>query len=326
MNKEELPKETDGITLIALIITIIVMLILVAVTVQIAVNSGLFGHAQDATSGYGDSQAKEQSIGDGKFNIVINGVEYSSLEELKENLVELGTEEKETIINENNIKKANVQDNIALIQTAEGAVAEISNILQRMRELGFTLQQNTNLNETDRESVAMEIQELSEEITHIATNTIFNNTVLLDGTFSKNIAINDDVLTIENCTAEGLNIASSNFAQDLSTEEGITIYNENVESAINTIIKLRSELGVRQNGLENLYTFYENAEQAISNSSINWKNDLAKVELNSIRSILQRNRQIATQGTNGTNTEEDLLSLMLEIKINFKTINTVIET
>ena len=58
------------------------MLILVAVTVQIAVDSGLFGHAQDATSRYADKQAQEQSIGDGNVNIVINGVEYSSLEEV----------------------------------------------------------------------------------------------------------------------------------------------------------------------------------------------------------------------------------------------------
>ena len=60
------------------------MLILVAVTVQIAVDSGLFGHAQDATSGYGDRQAQEQSIGDGNFNIVINGVTYNSLDEFRE--------------------------------------------------------------------------------------------------------------------------------------------------------------------------------------------------------------------------------------------------
>ena len=42
----------SGITLIALIITIIVMLILVAVTVNTAVNSGLFGHAKNATQGW----------------------------------------------------------------------------------------------------------------------------------------------------------------------------------------------------------------------------------------------------------------------------------
>ena len=55
-------KKQDGITLIALIITIIVMLILVAVTVAITVNSGLFGHAQEATQGYEDAQTNEMDI------------------------------------------------------------------------------------------------------------------------------------------------------------------------------------------------------------------------------------------------------------------------
>ena len=57
------------------------MLILVAVIVQIVVDSGLFGHAQDATRKYADSQAQEQSIGDGNVSIVEGGITYNSLEE-----------------------------------------------------------------------------------------------------------------------------------------------------------------------------------------------------------------------------------------------------
>ena len=56
------PKEQKGITLIALIITIIVMLILVAVVVRTAINSGLFGHAQNATEKWSDAQEKEVEI------------------------------------------------------------------------------------------------------------------------------------------------------------------------------------------------------------------------------------------------------------------------
>ena len=58
--KTEKTKTTGGITLIALIITIIVMLILVAVTVQIMVDSGLFRHAQDATTRWNQAQMGEQ--------------------------------------------------------------------------------------------------------------------------------------------------------------------------------------------------------------------------------------------------------------------------
>ena len=54
------PRENRGITLIALIITIIVMLILVAVTVRTVVNGGLFKHAGDAVNGYSMQEARER--------------------------------------------------------------------------------------------------------------------------------------------------------------------------------------------------------------------------------------------------------------------------
>ena len=63
----------SGITLIALIITIIVMLILVAVTVNTAVNSGLFGHAKNATQGWKSEEEKESNIGnDNYINDIVN--------------------------------------------------------------------------------------------------------------------------------------------------------------------------------------------------------------------------------------------------------------
>lgn len=69
-------KEQQGITLIALIITIIVMLILVAVAVNTAVNSGLFGHAKNATTTWADSQRKESEIGNNNY-IIDNVNEYT---------------------------------------------------------------------------------------------------------------------------------------------------------------------------------------------------------------------------------------------------------
>lgn len=63
MNKEK----QKGITLIALIITIIVMLILVAVTVNAAIGSGLFRHAKDSVEQFDEAQKKESNIGNDTF-------------------------------------------------------------------------------------------------------------------------------------------------------------------------------------------------------------------------------------------------------------------
>lgn len=77
-------ENNKGITLIALIITIIVMLILVAVTVRTVVNSGLFKHAKDATEKWADAQENEKNIGNGP--ITIGGVTYNSIDEYLESL------------------------------------------------------------------------------------------------------------------------------------------------------------------------------------------------------------------------------------------------
>lgn len=74
----------------------------------------------------------------------------------------------------------NCQDAISLVQTAEGALQETHNILQRMNELA--VQSNTGTNENlDREALDSEYQELLKEINDTAKTTKFNNIPLLDG-------------------------------------------------------------------------------------------------------------------------------------------------
>lgn len=75
----------------------------------------------------------------------------------------------------------NSQDAISMIQTAEGALNETQAILQRMRELAVQSANDTNV-DTDRGALQNEINQLSEEITRIASTTEFNTQSLLDGT------------------------------------------------------------------------------------------------------------------------------------------------
>ena len=93
----------------------------------------------------------------------------------------------------------NAQDGISLIQTAEGALNETHDILQRMRELTIQSQNDTNTNE-DRDALNKEYQALSTEITRIGDTTEFNTKKLL------NNSLNSSVGTV---------------AADLSTANGI---------------------------------------------------------------------------------------------------------
>ncbi|PAE18204.1 flagellin, partial [Bacillus sp. 7504-2] len=72
----------------------------------------------------------------------------------------------------------NSQDGISMIQTAEGALQETQNILQRMRELATQAANDTNVT-VDRNEIQKEINELTSEINRIANTTEFNTQKML---------------------------------------------------------------------------------------------------------------------------------------------------
>jgi flagellin len=77
----------------------------------------------------------------------------------------------------------NANDGISLAQTAEGALAEVSNNLQRIRELAVQSANATN-SASDRAALDAEAQQLVSEIERVANQTAFNGTSLLDGSFA----------------------------------------------------------------------------------------------------------------------------------------------
>ena len=77
----------------------------------------------------------------------------------------------------------NANDGISLAQTAEGALQESTNILQRMRELAIQSANDTNT-QSDRDSLQAEVTQLTDELNRIASTTQFNGKNLLDGSMS----------------------------------------------------------------------------------------------------------------------------------------------
>ena len=77
----------------------------------------------------------------------------------------------------------NANDGVSLIQTAEGALDEVTNILQRMRELSIQ-SANGIYSDVDRSTLDAEVQQLKAEIDRIASSTTFNGQPLLDGSLS----------------------------------------------------------------------------------------------------------------------------------------------
>ena len=84
-----------------------------------------------------------------------------------------------------NMAVKNSNDAVAMLQTAEGSMVEMTNILQRMRELGVQAANDTNTSE-DRQYLNNEFQSLKSEFNRIVKNTQWNGMNLLDGTFRGN--------------------------------------------------------------------------------------------------------------------------------------------
>ena len=80
----------------------------------------------------------------------------------------------------------NSQDGVSLVQTADGALDEISKLIRRMRELAVQMQ-NGIYTDKDRSNAQMEIKALLAEVNKIASNTQYNKVNLLDGTYDETI-------------------------------------------------------------------------------------------------------------------------------------------
>ena len=122
----------------------------------------------------------------------------------------------------------NANDGISLLQTTEGAVNEVSNMLQRMRELAVQASSGSN-NPSDQAALDLEVQQLKTEIDRIASTTQFNSQNVLDGTFNKVLQIGDKSghtldVKIDSVSTNALGMAGASF--DSNTLIGQRIAND----------------------------------------------------------------------------------------------------
>ena len=161
----------------------------------------------------------------------------------------------------------NAQDGISLVQTAEGALNEVSNILSRMRELSVQAANGT-MSLTDRQTTDVEFQSLMDEIQRVAMSTEFNAINLLQGgTADIQVGIGTaayDRVTVNlvNTTtgAGGLNIDTMNVLDVAASPASITA----VDLAIDLVNTARGELGASQNRLQSVFSSIMNVRENLS--------------------------------------------------------------
>jgi flagellin len=171
----------------------------------------------------------------------------------------------------------NANDGVSLLQTAEGALGEIGDMLTRMRELAVQ-SANGTLGTDERSSLNDEFGALRSEIDRIANATEFNGIQLIDGSLSSgvamqvgiaNVAANDRIsITLTDADATAIGITGGMALTTATTSQNSIVL---IDSAITNIANRRGDIGAVQNRLtttvNNLQTMQENLSAANSRIS-----------------------------------------------------------
>jgi flagellin len=156
----------------------------------------------------------------------------------------------------------NANDGISLAQTADGALSTVTDALQRMRELAVQAQNGSN-GTSDRANLNTEYQQLSQEVTRIASQTKFNGSAIVGASAGTQVfqvgANNGDTLSVTTSTV-------TTVAGDLTTATNASTAIAALDSALDTITTSRAAYGAAINrfgfAIQNLSTTNENQQAA----------------------------------------------------------------
>jgi len=170
----------------------------------------------------------------------------------------------------------NANDNISLIQTAEGALNEITGVVSRMRELAIQASNEGTMDSTQRGYLNQEFTLLQSELDRIVNVSEYNGQKLLDGSISgtanqldfqvgMNNTANDRIsMSIATTSTTGLGINDDSLSTSSQAQAAVSA----LDAALKTVNTERATLGATQNRLEmtlsNLGNMYENLSAADS--------------------------------------------------------------
>ncbi len=164
----------------------------------------------------------------------------------------------------------NANDGISVAQTAEGAMGEVTNILQRMRELAVQSANDSNSSD-DRVSLQAEVDDLVAEIDRISAATEFNGTALLDGsgsTLSFQVGAEGGTSNQISIDVSSLDMSSSTLGVgtiDLGAAgNDVEAILTSIDSAIGTVDSSRGELGAVQNRFESTISNLSNISENVT--------------------------------------------------------------
>lgn len=209
----------------------------------------------------------------------------------------------------------NANDGISLIQTAEGGLNEVSNIVVRLRELGIQAASDT-VSDVERGFLNKEVIQLKSELERVANVTTWGKTKLLDGstpTFDFQVGIyNDPENSVISFTASEneATLAALDLADvDFGSKEGAQGALDQIDSALTNVNGMRSNLGAIQN---RLYSTVDNL--AVQTENIMAANSrIRDTDIAAASSEMVRNNILLQAGTSTLSQANQVNSLALKL-------------
>lgn len=205
----------------------------------------------------------------------------------------------------------NLVQGSAVLQTADGALEQAGNILNRMKELS-TQANSGALDNNSRTAINDEYQNLKTELDNLSTQTTFNGQQLLNGTYNQNYqagtnasdTVNADLSALDvSANGLGLSAANGNNANALTTQASAAATSSELDTAINNLSGYRAQVGAissefstRGAVLEDSINSTIEAESAISDADIG----KASSDLASSNALSQLSIAAAAQGNRMT--------------------------
>jgi len=154
-------------------------------------------------------------------------------------------------INGNNVAVNNANDAVSLMQVADGGAAQISDNMQRMRELAVQAANGT-LNSGDRDNLAVEFNALSAEVSRLGNATTYNNVNLLNSGTTLTFQVGAGTTSNDQITVSTVDLQASTLAIDsgsiqISTASLALAAITNLDSGINTLTTARARFGAALN-------------------------------------------------------------------------------
>ena len=166
---------------------------------------------------------------------------------------EMAIVEKENAqVNGLNMGQRNAEDGKSLLNVADGAMSNIEDMLQRMRELAIQASNSAVMSDEDLQMIQDEVDQLKQGISDVANNTEFNRKKLLDGTYGDgHIASNPDgsgtTLNLGDATLKALGIEDFDVTGDFSVQT--------IDDALRKVSSDRSAIGAQSNGLDFMISY-----------------------------------------------------------------------